>query len=102
MLFAAACSSPHETPAPRRIESGLPAYPPHVTSLRLRRSVSVRLEPAGEAKRLGTVAQDTRVGYRSARLGPGCDRRWIEIEPRGLVCETNLEATTKQTIGVEL
>ena len=121
ILFAAACSSPHETPAPRRIESalpsavvlpdeggvpivvpGLPAYPPHVTSLRLRRSVSVRLEPAGEAKRLGTVAQDTRVGYRSARLGPGCERRWIEIEPRGWVCETNLEATTKQTIGVEL
>ena len=64
--------------------------------------MSVRLEPAAEAKRLGTVAQDTRVGYRSARLGPGCDRRWIEIEPRGWVCESNLEATGKQTIGVEL
>ena len=81
---------------------GLPAYPPHVKSLRLRRSVSVRMEPAGEAKRLGTVAQDTRVGYRSARLGPGCERRWIEIEPRGWVCETSLEATTRSTIGVEL
>lgn len=112
----AACSSSSEKPAPQRIEAappatatgsdlplpGLPPYPPHVRSLRLRRSVSVRLEPAGEAKRLGTVAQDTRVGYRSARLGPGCDRRWIEIEPRGWVCESNLEPTSKAIIGVEL
>ena len=119
VVAAAGCSSSSEKPAPRRIESalppagtqaadtpavvpGLPAYPPHVKSLRLRRSVSVRMEPAAEAKRLGTVAQDTRVGYRSARLGPGCERRWIEIEPRGWVCESNLEATTKATIGVEL
>ena len=121
--IATACSSSSEKAAPRRIDTaasatsaglplaqaelaqlvpGLPAYPPHVRSLRLRRSVSVRMEPAGEAKRLGTVAQDTRVGYRSARLGPGCERRWIEIEPRGWVCETNLEPTTKATIGVEL
>ena len=121
--LAAACSSSSEKPA-GRIDTagapggaaarglaggdlphplpGLPAYPPHVTSLRLRRSVSVRMEPAGESKRLGTVAQDTRVGYRGARLGPGCDRRWIEIEPSGWVCETSLEPTTKATIGVEL
>ena len=121
--LAAACSSSSEKPAGRidtasapagtaarglaggdlpELLPGLPAYPPHVRSLRLRRSVSLRMEPAGEAKRLGTVAQDTRVGYRGARLGPGCDRRWIEIEPRGWVCESNLEPTTKATIGVEL
>jgi lipoprotein-anchoring transpeptidase ErfK/SrfK len=113
----AACSSPSEKSAPRRTDTarasavvpsveaplpGLPAYPPHVRSLRLKRSVSLRMEPAGESKRLGTVAQDTRVGYRQARLGPGCERRWIEIEPRGWVCESNLEPTTKSTIGVEL
>ena len=118
LVVAAGCSSSSERPAPRRIETapaatalvpaapalvpGLPAYPPHVRSLRLRRSVSVRMEPAAEAKRLGTVAQDTRVGWRGARLGPGCERRWIEIEPRGWVCETNLEATTRPTLGVEL
>ncbi|HEU5055158.1 MAG TPA: L,D-transpeptidase [Kofleriaceae bacterium] len=119
LCLLAACSSSSEKPAPRRIDSArppagarapqaaiavpeLPAYPPHVRSLRLRRSVSLRMEPAGESKRLGTVAQDTRVGYRGARVGPGCERRWIEIEPRGWVCETNLEATTRPTIGVEL
>lgn len=117
----AGCSSSSEKPASRRVDAarppaaahsqpaalpdplpGLPAYPPHVRSLRLRRSISVRLEPAGESKRLGTVAQDTRVGYRAARVGPGCERRWIEIEPRGWVCETNLEPTSKPLIGVEL
>ncbi len=80
----------------------LPPYPPHVRSLRLRRSMTLRLEPAAEAKPLGTIAQDTRVGYRSARPGPGCERRWIEIEPRGWVCETYLEATSRPPDGVEL
>jgi hypothetical protein len=117
-LVLAACSSSDDEPAADRVEPvagdepagevdlsplpGLPPYPPHVKSLRLRRSISVRLEPSGEAKRLGTVAQDTRVGFNRARLGPGCDRRWIEIEPRGWVCESNLEATRKPIIGVEL
>ncbi|HLU65357.1 MAG TPA: hypothetical protein VKZ63_03750, partial [Kofleriaceae bacterium] len=81
---------------------GLPPYPPHVRSLRLRRSISVRAEPAAEAERLGTVARDTRVGVRSARAAPGCDGRWIEIEPRGWVCEEHLEPSTREPDGVEL
>ena len=81
---------------------GLPPYPPHVRSLRLRRSISVRYEPHEEAKRLGTVARDTRVLFRGARVGPGCETRWIEIEPRGWVCEVHLEPSTRGPIGVEL
>jgi hypothetical protein len=87
---------------PELVVAPLPPYPPHVRSLRLRRSIALRLEPADEGKRLGTVAQDTRVGYRSARPGPGCETRWIEIEPRGWVCETHLEATSRPPEGVEL
>ena len=79
-----------------------PTYPPEVKSLRLRRSISVRLEPAEAAKRIGTVAQDTRVRARSARSGPGCETRWIEIEPRGWVCETHLEPSDRAPTGVEL
>lgn len=80
----------------------LPPYPPHVRSLRLRRSIAVRLDPLPDAKRLGTVAQDTRVAYLSARVGPGCEGRWIEIAPRGWVCEALLEPTRRAPDGVEL
>ncbi|HWM86384.1 MAG TPA: hypothetical protein VNO33_11115, partial [Kofleriaceae bacterium] len=79
-----------------------PPYPAEIRSLRLRRSIAVRLEPAAEAKRLGTVAQDTRVGFRGARVAPGCEGRWIEIEPRGWVCDAFLEPTRRAPDGVEL
>lgn len=82
--------------------SPLPLYPPHVRSLRLRRSVSVRYQPGEETKRLGTVARDTRVLWRSSARGPGCSRRWIELEPRGWVCEIHLEPSTREPHGVEL
>jgi lipoprotein-anchoring transpeptidase ErfK/SrfK len=94
--------APDPRAAAELVESLLPPYPPHIRSLRLRRSIAPRLEPAEASKRLGTVAQDTRVGYRRARMGPGCDRRWIEIEPRGWVCESLLEPTTRPPEGVEL
>jgi lipoprotein-anchoring transpeptidase ErfK/SrfK len=99
---ADAGASPPAPASPRAATPPRPLFPPDVRSLRLRRSISVRLEPAQESKRLGTVAQDTRVRYRGARVGPGCDTRWIEIEPRGWVCEANLEPSTKPPDGVEL
>lgn len=80
----------------------LPPYPPSVRSLRLRRSVAVHLGPSEATKRLGTVARDTRVGYGSAWTGAGCDARWIEIEPRGWVCEAYLEPQGRAPDGVEL
>ena len=121
LLVAAGCSDPVPPPLELRAERpaepaaaptipdeaallalALPPYPPHVRSLRLRRSIAVRLDPLPDAKRLGTVAQDTRVGYLSARVGPGCEGRWIEIEPRGWVCEALLEPTRRAPDGVEL
>jgi lipoprotein-anchoring transpeptidase ErfK/SrfK len=100
---ASAPAAPAVTPFPRElIEAPLPAFPPHIRSLRLRRSIALRLDPSGESKRIGTVAQDTRVGYRRARIGPGCERRWVEVEPRGWVCETLLEASPRLPDGVEL
>jgi len=70
--------------------------------LRLTRSIGVRSEPRDDAGYLGTVARDTRVGFRSARTGPGCELRWIEIEPNGWVCESYLEPSPKPPAGVEL
>ncbi len=77
-------------------------FPAEVRSLELRRSIAVRFAPAPGSKNLGTVARNTRVGYQQAVSGDGCDERWIEIEPRGWVCEGFLRTSTKRPSGVEL
>jgi hypothetical protein len=83
-------------------EPGAPAFGPEVRSLRLRRSIGVRLEPEPDAARLGVVARNVRVRWKRAVAGPGCDGRWVEIEPRGWVCEAHLEPSTREPWGVEL
>jgi hypothetical protein len=115
-LAAVACSSRSSAPAPRvsAADAGPaevvllapppapPPFPPEVRSLRLKRSTVVKLAPDGESKNLGAVAQDTRVVAHAAVTGPGCEERWIEIEPRGWVCEHYLEPSTLAPRGVEL
>lgn len=78
-----------------------PPYPPEITSLRLRRSVTLRFAPDEEAKAVGVVAQDTRVRWTRVAKGPGCGR-WVELEPRGWVCDKHLEPSKKKPTGVEL
>jgi hypothetical protein len=110
-LFAvAACSSGSTPPDGRGAPATAsplpeapppPAYPADVTSLRLRRSITVRFLPDKDAKSLGTVAENTRAGWKRASAGPGCDR-WIEIEPRGWICDKYLEPSKKAPVGVEM
>lgn len=71
-------------------------------SLRLTRTVAVRLEPGEEAKRIGTVAQDTRVAWRRTDRTRGCKKPWVEIEPRGWVCGDYLEESTRPPHGSEM
>jgi len=80
----------------------LPAFPDGTRSLRLKRSVAVHYAPRGESKRLGTVAKDIRVGWKSVVRGQGCSEGWVAIEPRGWVCGRYLEPTTEGEYGVEL
>src|SRR5215470_210363 len=87
-----AAAAPPDAPPPP------PPYGPEVTSLRLRRSIVVRFEPRADAKQIGTVEEGTRVGWKRAAAGPGCPR-WIEIEPRGWICDKYLEPTTKPPAG---
>jgi lipoprotein-anchoring transpeptidase ErfK/SrfK len=75
-----------------------PPYPADVTSLRLRRSIVVRFEPRVDAKQIGTIEEGTRVQWKRAQVGPGCPR-WIEIEPRGWICDKYLEPTNKPPLG---
>ena len=115
-LLLAACgtrapsASPDAAPPAATVDAahapppGPPLFGPEVRSLRLRRSIAVRFGPDEAAKPIGTISYDTRVGWKSASAGPGCapPLRWIEIEPRGWICEKHLEPSPKDPGGVEL
>jgi hypothetical protein len=79
-----------------------PAFPDTTRSLELMRTVAVRLEPADDAKRIGTVAVDTRVRWKRTQDGKGCKKPWVEIEPRGWVCADYLTPSKKNAMGREV
>ena len=83
-----------------RAEISAPPYGADAISVRLKRSISVRFLPDRDAKSLGTIAENTRTGWRRAAAGAGCDR-WIEIEPRGWICDKYLEPSRKPAAGTE-
>jgi hypothetical protein len=79
-----------------------PAFPEGTRSLELRRTVGVRLEPGDDAKRIGTVAIDTRVAWVETQRARGCDKPWIEIRPRGWICGDYVEPSKKPPYGQEV
>lgn len=78
-----------------------PAFDSSVKSLRVKQATTVRALPSDRSLPLGVLAQDMRVKWRSAQSGPGCER-WIEIEPRGYVCERVLERSRREPFAIEL
>jgi lipoprotein-anchoring transpeptidase ErfK/SrfK len=97
---AAGVTSAHvPTPVP------VPApYGAEVKSLRVRRPIAVRFEPREDAKSLGTINENTYVGFSRAVAGTDeyCSTRWVEIAPRGWICEKYLEPSPLPQHGVEL
>jgi hypothetical protein len=90
---------------PEAVEPSAPAepeFPDSTRSLELVRTVGVRLEPADDAKRVGTVAIDTRVAWTRTQRGKGCDKPWVEILPHGWVCGDYLEPSKKPPYGQEV
>ncbi|MDQ3369821.1 MAG: L,D-transpeptidase [Myxococcota bacterium] len=79
-----------------------PTFPAGTRSLELIRTVGVRLEPGDAAKRIGTIAIDTRVGWQRTAPGKGCQKPWVEIQPRGWVCSDYLKPSTKPPLGREV
>ncbi len=79
-----------------------PAFPDGTRSLRLTKTIAVRLGPGRDAKQIGTIAVDTRVAWTRTEKAAGCKRPWVEIAPRGWVCGEYLEPNTRGPIGVEL
>jgi len=88
------------TPEPGPVAS--PDFPEGTRSLELRRTVGVRLEPGDDAKRIGTVAIDTRVAWTRTAPARGCDKPWIEIRPRGWICGDYVEPSKKPAYGQEV
>ena len=71
-------------------------YPDEVKSVRILDTTTLRTRPDGGADKVGVIRKGTRAPVRAeAPAGNGCERRWIELEPRGWACETALEPTTE-------
>ncbi|HEY1813416.1 MAG TPA: L,D-transpeptidase [Kofleriaceae bacterium] len=80
----------------------VPDFPEGTRSLELVRTVGVRLEPADDGKRIGTVSIDTRVGWTRTASGKGCEKPWIEISPRGWICGDYVKPSVKPPYGQEV
>ena len=93
-----------EPPAehPEQPLAAQPDFPEGTRSLQLSRTVGVRLEPAEDAKRIGNIAIDTRVLWTRLAAGKGCDKPWVEIQPRGWVCGDYLTPSEKAPYGQEV
>lgn len=79
-----------------------PEFPEGTRSLDVLRMAAVRLEPAEDAKRIGTISDDTHVAWTRTAKGNGCTKPWVEIAPRGWVCGDYLEASKKWPSGQEV
>jgi hypothetical protein len=115
-LGVPACSADRADPGPRElVDAGVPApvvdaavpdaepaFAGDVRSLQLTRSIAVRARPDDGSEIIGTVARDIRVAWRGAAEGKGCASRWIELEPRGWICEQHLAPSTRAPWGVEM
>jgi hypothetical protein len=121
LVLAAACGSKQEDPASTG-HSGLaghaeaagavpadpvsppgpPDFPEGTRSLQMIRMAPVRLVPADDGKRIGTVAVDTRVGWIRTTQGKGCAKPWVEIRPRGWVCGENMKPVKLAPYGREV
>ncbi len=93
---------PGPGPAGADAAAARPEFPKETRSLELVRTASVRLEPSDEAKRIGTVAVDTRVGWTRTARGKGCQKSWVELRPRGWICADYVKPSTKPPLGREL
>jgi len=93
---------PSEEEAPAAEPAAPPEFPKETRSLELVRTASVRLEPGDDAKRIGTVAVDTRVAWTRTARGKGCQKSWVELRPRGWICADFVKPSAKPPLGREV
>ncbi len=113
MVALVACNGKSEPPAPAPAPEVAPQpgpqpvvvqpdFPEGTRSLQLVRTVGVRLDPADDGKRIGTIAVDTRVAWKQTAKGKGCEKPWVEIQPHGWVCGDHMKPTNKAPGGQEV
>ncbi|MBA3463276.1 MAG: L,D-transpeptidase [Deltaproteobacteria bacterium] len=75
--------------------SANPPYASDIRSVRFLRGYAVKKEPRAEAAAAGVAKKGTHAAIqRALPPGNGCASRWIEIQPRGFVCEDVLEPSS--------
>lgn len=79
-----------------------PEFPESTRSLELVRTIAVRLEPGDEAKRIGTIAVDTRIPIGKLARAKGCQKSWVELRPQGWICADYVKASAKPPLGREV
>ena len=94
--------TPEPAPTPTRTEVVQPDFPEWTRSLELVRTVGVRLDPADDGKRIGTIAVDTRVAWTKTARGKGCEKPWVEIQPHGWVCGDYVKPSKQPPYGQEV
>jgi hypothetical protein len=93
---------PEPTPEPGPQPVVQPDFPEWTRSLELVRTVGVRLDPADDGKRIGTIAVDTRVAWKRTAKGKGCEKAWVEIEPHGWICGDYVKPSKQPPGGQEV
>ncbi len=87
--------SPSPSPSPNPAPAPPPPPPPFtsdILSVQFKTNTIVLVTPSKTADRAGIVSGGTRsLALHEQPAGDGCARRWIEIAPRGWVCETSIE-----------
>jgi hypothetical protein len=79
-----------------------PAFPAGTRSLLLIHTVGVRLDPADDAKRIGTLSIDTRVAWTATAAGKGCIAPWVALVPHGWICGAYVVPSDKPPDGEEV
>jgi hypothetical protein len=97
MMTVTPIVAPHTHPA-ITVATKNPPYRLGIRSVEVLHTVAARKEPRTDAAVLGIISAGTRAGVRDAiASGPECrgsdgvDGRWIELAPRGWVCENAVE-----------
>ena len=83
------------------------AFPEHVRSLRVVRDAWAQLGPGIWKRRIGQIAKGTRVAWTAAterltKAPEGQCPRWIAIEPKGWLCETDVEPSELEPSAIQL
>jgi lipoprotein-anchoring transpeptidase ErfK/SrfK len=90
-----------------RVEEAAPVFPAHVRSLRVVRDAWAQLKPGLWKRRIGQIAKGTRIAWKAAtdrlaKVPEGQCPRWIAVDPKGWICETDVEPSELEPSATHL